>query len=294
MKKLLLTGASSFTGTKFIELYSNKYDISPISRNNPAAPIDLNDKGALEQLFESVKPDVVVHLAATIGRDSKNADVLTVDVATTKSLIDLAKEHEIPFVYTSSEIVYNGRKEGMYEESDSYRPRSDYGKSKVISEEYLRNSGLPYLITRGHRYIGYPSPGFDRPKQFPDALREVLSGNDIHVDSKRKVTLILIDDICDIIDHYIQHDIENQLILNMGTEKVTTYYDLWLDITKVAGINPELIHGDGDEPGWLMNNSLSTKKLRKLGYPQRSYEQVVKVITDGIKNGTIQRMVEDV
>lgn len=175
----------------------------------------------------------------------------------------------------------------MYEETDEYQPRSDYGKSKVISEQYLKKSGLPYLITRGHRYIGYPSPGFARSKQFPDTLKDLVASKDIHVDSKRQVTLILIDDICDIVDRYIQHDADKQIILNMGMEKVTTYYKLWLDIAKKAGLDSRHIHDDGDEPGWLMNNTLSTRKLRELGYPQRTYEQVINVIADGIKASQI-------
>jgi dTDP-4-dehydrorhamnose reductase len=182
--------------------------------------------------------------------------------------------------------VYNGRPDGMYEETDESHPRSDYGTSKVIAEEYLKASGLPYLITRGHRYIGYPSPSFDRPKQFPDTLKQLLAGEDIHVDAKRKVTLILIDDICDIIDHYIEHDADKQIILNMGMENVTTYYGLWLDIAHAAGIDTARIHDDGDEPGWLLNNTLSTQKLRDLGYPQRSYEEVISTIVTGIKAAT--------
>ncbi|HSW99997.1 MAG TPA: NAD-dependent epimerase/dehydratase family protein [Patescibacteria group bacterium] len=284
MKKIILTGASSFTGTKFIELYGSKYEITPVSRSNTTNPFDLNDREQLKALFAAIRPDAVVHLAATIGRDAHNANVLTVDVATTKSLIDLAKEQNIPFVYTSSEVVYDGRPDGMFEETDEYHPRSDYGKSKVISEEYLKASDLPYLITRGHRYIGYPSKGFDRPKQFPDALKDLTTGNEIHTDSKRKVTLILIDNICDIIDHYIEHDSDKQIILNMGMEKVTTYYNLWLDIARAASIDTELIHSDGDEPGWLMDSTLSTQKLRDLGYPQRSYEEVINTIVRGIKD----------
>lgn len=283
MEKLILTGASSFTGTKFIELYGSKYDITPISRGGAANPTDLNNQEALATLFDNVRPDIVVHLAATIGRDADNADVLAVDTTTTKSLIDLAKAYGLPFIYTSSEIVYNGRPDGMYEETDEYHPRSDYGKSKVIAEEYLKASGLPYLITRGHRYIGYPGLGFDRPKQFPDSLKELMAGKEIHVDSKRKVTLILTNDICDIIDHYIEHDTGKQLVLNMGMEKVTTYYELWLDIARAAGIAAKLIHPDGDEPGWLMNNTLSTQKLRDLGYPQRSYEEVIDTIVKEMK-----------
>ena len=111
----------------------------------------------------------------------------------------------------------------------------------------------------------------------------MLAGKDIHADSKRKVTLILIDDICDIIDYYIEHDTDKQIILNMGMEKVTTYYEIWLDVARAAEIDTGLIHDDGDEPGWLMNNTLSTKKLRDMGYPQRSYEEVISTIVRGIK-----------
>lgn len=284
MKKVILTGASSFTGTKYIELYGKKYDIYPVSRNNAQFSIDLSDTERIKQYFNDVQPDAVVHLAATIGRDAGNADVLTVDVDSTKALIDLARERNIPFVYTSTEMVYGGRPNGMHEETDPYKPRSDYGRSKVISEKYLRVSGLPYLITRGHRYIGFPAPGFDRPKQFPDALRDIMAGKHIHLDSKRKVTLILIDDICDIIDHYLSHEADKQLILNMGMERVTTYYDLWMDLAREAGFDRGLLHPDGDEPAWLMNNTLSTAKLRQLGYPQRSYEEVIGTIAQALRS----------
>jgi dTDP-4-dehydrorhamnose reductase len=278
MKKIILTGASGFTGTKFIELYGSKYEIIPISREDDKNPIDLHDREKLAALFDTVKPDVVVHLAATIGREANRADVLTADPTTTKSLIDIAKAHNVPFVYNSSEIVYNGRPDGMYEETDEYHPRSDYGKSKVIGEEYLRASGLPYLITRGHRYIGYPSADFDpaRSKKFTDTLRDLVAGKEIYLDDKRKVTLTLIDDVCDVIDHYIEHDLDKQFTLNVAMNKVTTYYNIWLDIARAAGLDTKLVHNEGDEPlYWLMQNALSTQKLRDLGYPQRSYEETL-------------------
>ena len=289
MKKIILTGASSFTGTKFIELYGSKYEIIPISRENKTHPIDLNNQDQLAALFDSIRPDVIVHLAATIGREEKIADVLSVDTTTTKALIDLAKKYEIPFIYNSSEIVYEGRPDGMYEETDGYSQRSDYGRAKGINERYLRESNLPYLITRGHRYIGYPSASFsrDRSKKFSITMAELIAGKEVHLDNKRNITLPLIDDICDVIDYYIEHDLDKQIIINVGMEKVTTYYSLWRDIALAAGIDTTLVHHDGDEPNWLPNNTLSTKKLRDLGYPQRSYEEVIATIANGIKSETL-------
>lgn len=282
MKKILLTGASSFTGTKFLDLYGKKYDITTISRSDTDNPVDLTDIDAVTKIYNQVKPEVIVHLAATIGRDAGNADVLSVDVNTTKHLIDLAKNDRASFVYTSSEAVYGGRPDGMYEEGDDYRPRSDYGKSKVISEQYLKTAGIPYLITRGHRYIGYPSATFNRPKQFPDAIRALMAGKFVHAEAKKKVNLVLVDNICGIIDHYIQNDSNRQIILNMGMSEVITYSQLLKDIARKANLDATLVLNDGEEGGWLNNNTLSTKKLRRLGYPQQNYDEVVEIISKGI------------
>ncbi len=113
-----------------------------------------------------------------------------------------------------------------------------------------------------------------------------MAGKVVHAESKKKVNLILVDDICDIIDHYIQNDTDKQIILNMGMPKVTTYYELLVDAAEATGLDPSLIDEDGEEPGWLDNNTLSTEKQRSLGYPQRSYEEVIQVIADGIKNAS--------
>lgn len=285
MKKVLLTGASGLTGTKFIELYGSKYEIISISREGEN-PVDLNDREKLWALFKKVQPDVIVHLAATIGREADRADVFSVDTTTTKTLIDLAKIYNIPFVYNSSEIVYEGRPNGMYEETDGYHARSDYGRAKVANEKYLKASGIPYLVTRGHRYIGYPNEHFnrDRSKKFFLTMKDLIDGKEVHLDAKRNITLPLIDDICDVINHYIEHDLDKQIVLNVGMEKVTTYYDLWCDIAHASGIDTTLIHNDGDESKWLPNNTLSTKKLRNLGYPQRRYEDIIKIIAEGIRS----------
>lgn len=283
MKKVLLTGASGLTGTKFIELYGSKYEITSISREGEN-PVDLNDREKLWALFKRAQPDVIVHLAATIGREADRADVYSVDTTTTRTLIDLAKIHNVPFVYNSSEIIYEGRPDGMYEETDEYHTRSDYGRAKATNEKYLKASGVPYLITRGHRYIGYPNEHFnrDRSKKFFLTMKDLIDGKEVHLDAKRSITLPFIDDICDVIDHYIEHDLNKKIVLNVGMEKVTTYYDLWCDIARASGIDTALIHNDGDESKWLPDNTLSTKKLRKLGYPQRSYEDIIETIAKGI------------
>ena len=77
MKKVLITGGSGTVGTAFINEYYDKYDFYNISRNEtyisklgqdfPKVTSYIGDICNLETLinvFEAVKPDIVIHAAA--------------------------------------------------------------------------------------------------------------------------------------------------------------------------------------------------------------------------------------
>lgn len=282
MKKILLTGSSSYLGTKFVDLYGSDYKIVEISRDNALKPIDLNDHLSVRGLFEQECPDIIVHLAADLGRDAaKNDSIKVTNPAITKLLIDLAKQRTTPIIFTSSEAVYGGKINGMYTEKEVYKPRSAYGEAKVLSEELIIASGLPYLITRGHRYVGV-SKRCRKSKQFVDAYQSLIDGKQIHVDAKKLFSPVLIDDICDVINHYIQVEPSAKRILNVGIGKPITYYDFLVDVAKATELDASMILPDGDESGWHNNNSLSTETLRSLGYPHRDYQEVLATIAKGL------------
>lgn len=195
----------------------------------------------------------------------------------TKNLVELSKANNIPFIFTSTEAVYGGKEQGGYSETDGYQPRSPYGESKVQSEKILMSSGLPYLITRGHRYVGI-NKNYHRPKQFPDALNVLLSDQEVHLDSQKLFTPTLINDICDVFVHYISNDIDQQIIMNLGVDKATTFFDFMSDVADTIHIDRKLLKPDGLEAGWPGNSTLSVKKLLELGYPYFTYRQLLKTI----------------
>lgn len=283
--KIFLTGSTSYLGSKFIEMYGSKYDILGVSMNDSLNPLDLADKEKLNKIYNGFKPDAIIHLAADIGRDETTLSTITkTNPSIVQSLIELAQADKTPFVFTSSEAVYGGKWDaGDYKEEDTKLPRNLYGESKVLSEELLVSSRLPYLITRGHRYIGISSPAFSKKKQFPDALKAVVSSEPIHLDSKKTFTPALINNICDIIDYFLTNDINNKLILNVGINKKTTFYDLIRDVTSKLDLNTELIYNDGDEAGWPKNSSLNFEKLLSSNYPTVSYEEALEIIRSDFK-----------
>ena len=279
MRKVFLTGSTSYLGTKFIELYGNHYKILGVSRNDPNFPVDLNNKEALGAIYSDFKPDVVIHLAADLGRDATTSNkIIKTNPLIVQTLINLAKPANTPLIFTSTEAVYGGREQaGGYVETDNYRPRSPYGISKVESEKLITASGIPFLITRGHRYVGI-SKSFNKPKQFPDTLHMLERGEPVHLDSQKIFTPMLINNGCDIFAHYIENDSKDGIVINIGIDKATTYYDFLRDVAKTLGLNQKLIKPDGEESAWPPNGTLSTEKMKRLGYPVLTYNHLLQTL----------------
>ncbi|HUD10472.1 MAG TPA: NAD(P)-dependent oxidoreductase [Candidatus Saccharimonadales bacterium] len=277
--KIFLTGSTGYVGTKFIELYGAQFDILGVSKTDKEHPVDLLKYETLKELFVSFKPDFILHLAADVGRDTTTSNEITITNPTiTENLIKLALVNKTPFLFTSTEAVYGGKeKKGEYIETNKYKPRNPYGASKVASEKLVMMSGLPYLITRGHRHVGV-SKDFHKPKQFSDALHSLMNGREIHLDARKLFTPVLINNICDIFAHYIANDFDRKILINVGVNKSTTFYNFMVDVAKALKINDNLIKADGEETGWPPNSTISVKKLHKLHYPSVTYQEMLNTI----------------
>ena len=72
MKKLLITGASGFVGSRVVARWRNEYAILAPSH----AELDITDRESVDGYFLHHSPDVVVHLAAlsNTGYCEQNAD----------------------------------------------------------------------------------------------------------------------------------------------------------------------------------------------------------------------------
>lgn len=127
--KFLVTGATGFVGNNLLKAL-DKYEVNILTRKKIAGKNvftgSLFDK---DILLKASKVDVVIHLAGTA-----EGDVFKVNYEGTKNLVDACIENNVKkFIFISSyDAVLN----------------TDYGKSKLKAEEYLKDSGLSYIIFR--------------------------------------------------------------------------------------------------------------------------------------------------
>jgi dTDP-4-dehydrorhamnose reductase len=102
--------------------------------------LDLLDFAAVRREFQKDQPQLVIHCAAvsTIAAAQSNPDLARrVNVDVTALLAMLAAD--IPFVFFSTDLVFDGRK-GNYAETDALNPLHIYGETKAAAEQIvLRN-----------------------------------------------------------------------------------------------------------------------------------------------------------
>ncbi len=160
--KILVTGASGLLGTKLCELATNrKHEVySAYNKNKPlyGKPLKFNvsDKNAVIKVFQTIKPEAVVHAAALTNVDKCETEkrlAWKINVEGTENIAKLCKKHDAFLIYVSTDYVFDGEK-GMYKETDELAPINYYGLTKLKGEEKVRNWTNEYCIARASVIYG--------------------------------------------------------------------------------------------------------------------------------------------
>ena len=156
MNRFLVTGSVGLVGSQIVKDLVEKdfevYSCYNVEKPEFGIPIhlDILKKDKIKNILQSIKPDVVIHLAAITDVDlcerQKELAVL-VNTKSTEILAQESSKQHAYFVYMSTDYVFDG-KEGMKNEKDVPNPLNFYGKSKLDGEIALNNLITPYTIIR--------------------------------------------------------------------------------------------------------------------------------------------------
>jgi dTDP-4-dehydrorhamnose reductase len=154
-----ITGANGLIGN-YILRTANLHATGWVARGITRSDFDLCDFEAVRKAFDAQKPGLIIHCAAMSKSPACQTNpslARKVNVEATQHLAELA--NEIPFIFFSTDLVFDGRK-GNYDETAAVNPLSVYAETKVAAEEIvLRNQNHTVVRTSLN---GGSSPTADR------------------------------------------------------------------------------------------------------------------------------------
>ncbi|MDR9499910.1 MAG: dTDP-glucose 4,6-dehydratase [Hydrogenovibrio sp.] len=207
-KTFLITGGAGFIGSAVIRhlidhtqhsvvnvdklTYAGNLDSLKMVEENDRyrfAKVDIGDAKAIKRLFDTYKPDIVMHLAAESHVDRSiegPSDFIQTNIVGTYTLLEQAREYwqkldtpqkaSFRFHHVSTDEVYGDLPHPddanapaslpSFVETTPYAPSSPYSASKASSDHLVRawhrTYGLPVIITNCSNNYG--------PYQYPEKL----------------------------------------------------------------------------------------------------------------------------
>jgi dTDP-4-dehydrorhamnose reductase len=155
--KLLITGASGLLGRTLCELASAEWAVTGVYCRHPlemsgvtAIRADLTDDDQVRALVAAVRPGAVIHAAAVaqpLACEQHPKVSAAVNVHASELLADLCANRKIPFVFVSTDLVFDGR-QAPYDESGPVHPVCVYGRQKVQAEAGVMRRYADALVCR--------------------------------------------------------------------------------------------------------------------------------------------------
>ena len=301
--KLLVCGGAGFIGSNFtrLRLRDHADDVVVLDKLTYAGREenlqDLRDdpgfqfvKGAIEDpdaVAGAIEgADAVVNFAAETHVDRSIAEpdaFVTTNGRGTYVLLEAARERGLRYVQVSTDEVYGSIEEGTFTEESPLAPSSPYSASKagadLLVASYFHTFGLETLICRGSNNYG--------PYQYPEKLiplmvLNALAGDHLPVygDGMQVRNWIHAEDFGRAIGTVLERGLPGE-VYNAGGPDECPNLDVVRRILELTGRDESLIEHVTDRPGHDRRYSLSSDKMRALGWrPQVRFPEGLAATVD--------------
>lgn len=283
MIKLFITGIAGMLGSNLAYALSDEFKISGADRNGCKLKkgcsyvIDLTDWEELKKVLIKESPDVIIHTAAAVNVDrceKEHEYAERMNKELTEYICHLGKKIGSKIIYISTDAVFDGKKQGLYEETDRPNPINVYGQTKWQGEiAALKDSRNLILRTNIYGYNVRDKRSFG--EWVTDGLRE---GNTLNMFTDIQFSPILVNELAEIIKKAIRKDLSG-VYHACGTGAISKY-DFGVFLKKIFGFQEgQIVKSKSSEFNFVaprsrnmgMNNKKISEELQiKISTPEES------------------------
>ena len=256
--------------------------------------LDARDYHVVSQLIDSLKPDVIIHLAAVSHSNRSNKDPYSTfdhSFRTLENVLDASRGKIERLIYFSSSMVYGNFTKSEVEESDQCDPIGIYGTLKYCGEKIIKAYNqvfdLPYTIIRPSALYGERCVSRRVGQIF---IENAINDQEIKIggDGEEKLDFTYIKDLCDGVQLAIakKEAINEVFNLTYGNAKtINNLRDILIDYFPKAKITYEKRDKLMPKRGTLSIN----KAKNLLGYSptfpiEKAYPEYIKWYKEFLQN----------
>ncbi|HEX2016765.1 MAG TPA: dTDP-glucose 4,6-dehydratase [Solirubrobacteraceae bacterium] len=282
--RLLVCGGAGFIGSNFARVRARDHgdevvvldkltyagrreNLSDVEHRFVHAAIE--DRDAVEGAMNGI--DAVVNFAAETHVDRSIADpdaFVRTHAQGTYVLLEAAHERGLRYLQVSTDEVYGSIEEGSFTETSPLDPSSPYSATKagadLMVSSYHHTYGMQTLICRGSNNYG--------PHQYPEKLIPLMVLNAMHGDplpiygdGMQVRNWLYVEDFARAIGHVLEHGVPGEAY-NVGGPDECPNLEIVQRVLELTGASPELVEHVTDRPGHDRRYSLSSEKVRALGW----------------------------
>jgi dTDP-glucose 4,6-dehydratase len=291
--RLLVCGGAGFIGSTFVRLHVLEHgdEVTVLDKLTYAGREEnlkdvadhpsfrflrgaVEDPAAVAGAIAAGSPEAIVNFAAETHVDRSIAEpdaFVCTHALGTYVLLEAARAHGLRYVQVSTDEVYGSIDVGTFTEDSPLRPSSPYSATKagadLLVQSYVQTYGLPAVICRGSNNYG--------PYQYPEKLIPLMILNALHGDplpvygdGMQVRNWIHCADFARAISHVLERGAVGE-VYNAGGPDEQANMAVVNRIVELTGASESQIEHVSDRPGHDRRYSLSSEKVRALGWTPR-------------------------
>ena len=174
--KIAITGAAGLFGHGLVQIFSTRHEVFPLTHRDP----DITRGDDVRTALKRIRPEVVVHPAGIPDIDlceSDPAKAFLVNFHGTRHVVEAARGIGAAVAFISTDAVFDGKKQTPYMESDTPRPPTVYGRTKLRAEQFVLGTPNHFAF----RVSALFGPG--KTNFVEKVLQKIRAGEDVTVAS---------------------------------------------------------------------------------------------------------------